>query len=357
MRALAVGLVLVGHVDDILLPGGRDPVPGGFLGVDVFFVLSGFLITRLLLDERTTTGRLSLGGFYRRRAARLLPAVAVVLAAHAIWVSLADVGVTAAIEGDSVLLVGLYVANWSQQLDLDLAFGLGHLWSLSVEEQFYLAWPMLVWVTRRHTQWLWAVIAAGIAVALGVRHHLWEDGLHWLLIYIRTDARMDALLIGCALGIAHHRGWVDRVPLPLRRGAGAVGLAVVVGSAIALQPSRHVLYGPGFTVVAAAAGLLVVGVLEPGGWLSRGFSLTPARAVGRVSYGAYLWHFPVFLGVAHAWPAGPDAARVAVALTLTSAAVLASWMVVERPVLAWARRQAPRASEPPALAASIRPSA
>lgn len=357
VRALAVALVLLGHVDDILLPGGRDPVPGGFLGVDVFFVLSGFLITRLLLDERTRTGRLSLGRFYLRRSARLLPAVAVLLAAHAVWISLANVGVDGATQLDSMVLVGLYVSNWSQQLDLDLAFGLGHLWSLSVEEQFYVAWPLLVWATRRRAGWLWVVILGGIAAAVGVRHDLWGDGLHWLHIYIRTDARMDALLVGCALGIAHHRGWADGVPVGVRRGAGTVGLVVVVGSAMAFQPHRHFLYGPGFTLVAVASGLLVLGVLEPGGWLHRALTRPAVRAVGRVSYGVYLWHFPVFLGVVHAWPDGPGSARVAVAVAVTALAVVTSWTVVERPVLAWARRQAPRGPGAAALAASSRRSA
>ena len=218
VRAVAVALVVLGHVDDILLPGGRDPLPGGFLGVDLFFVLSGFLITRLLLDERTGTGRVALGGFYQRRAARLLPAVALLLVGHALWVSFADVGVTRAMEIDSVLVVGLYVSNWAHQLHRDLAFGLGHLWSLSVEEQFYLVWPFLIWATRRRPGWLWAVIGLGVGVAIGTRHQLWNDGVNWLLIYIRTDTRMDALLVGCALGIAHHRGWLDRVPAPVRRG-------------------------------------------------------------------------------------------------------------------------------------------
>ena len=191
--------------------------------MDVFFVLSGFLITRLLLDERTGTGRVALGRFYQRRAARLLPAVALLLAGHALWVSLADVGVTRAMEIDSVLVVGLYVSNWAHQLHRDLGFGLGHLWSLSVEEQFYLVWPFLIWATRRRPGWLWVVIGLGVGVAIGTRHQLWNDGVNWLLIYIRTDARMDALLVGCALGLAHHRGWLDRVPAPARRGIGAVG--------------------------------------------------------------------------------------------------------------------------------------
>jgi peptidoglycan/LPS O-acetylase OafA/YrhL len=344
VRAVAVSLVVLGHVDDILLPGGRDPLPGGFLGVDVFFVLSGFLITRLLLDERTGTGRVALGRFYQRRAARLLPAVALLLAGHALWVSLADVSVTRAMEVDSVLVVGLYVSNWAQQLHRDLGFGLGHLWSLSVEEQFYLVWPFLIWVTRRRPAWLWVVSGLGVGGAIFMRHQLWHDGVNWLLIYIRTDTRMDALLIGCALGLAHHRGWLDRVPAPVRRGLGAAGLAVVVGSALAFQPDRSVLYGPGFTVVAMAAAALVAGVLEPGWWLHRWLSLRPLRALGRVSYGAYLWHFPVFLAMVHAWPDGPSVAVVPASLAVTAVAVVASWSLVERPVLDWSRaRQARRA--------------
>jgi peptidoglycan/LPS O-acetylase OafA/YrhL len=355
VRALAVTLVVVGHIDDILLPGGRDPIPGGFLGVDLFFVLSGFLITRLLLGERTRTGRIGLGAFYLRRAARLLPAVALLLVGHAIWVAVADVGVTRAMELDSVLVVGLYVANWASQLDRDVAFGLGHLWSLSVEEQFYLVWPFVVWAVRRRTALLWPVIAAGVAYAIATRQELWGD-VHWLLVYIRTDARMDALLIGCALGLAHHRGWVARIPGAGRALLGLVGLFGVVGAAAAFQPSREVLYGPGFTLVALAAAAVVAGVVEGGGAVARVLALRPLRAVGRVSYGVYLWHFPVFLAVEHAWPDGPAAAVVAVALGATALFVLASWTLVERPILRWAhRRRAARGAEPehaPVLAAA-----
>ncbi len=353
VRALAVGLVVLGHIDDVLLPGGRDPLPGGFLGVDLFFVLSGFLITRLLLTERSRTGRVGLGAFYLRRAARLLPAVVLLLIGHAIWVTVADVGVTAAMERDSILVVGLYVSNWASQLDRDLAFGLGHLWSLSVEEQFYLAWPLLVWAVRRRTSLLWPVIGVGVAFAVATRQDLWGD-VHWLLIYIRTDARMDALLLGCALGIVHHRGLVARMSRGARGALGLAGLAGLVGAAMALQPSREVLYGPGFTLVALAAAALIAGVVEGDGGLARVFSLRPLRAVGRVSYGVYLWHFPAFLAVDHAWPDAPALALVAVALGATAVLVVASWTLVERPVLRWAhRRRSDRSTGPdrtPALA-------
>ena len=337
VRALAVTLVVLGHIDDILLPGGRDPLPGGFLGVDVFFVLSGFLITRLLLDERARTGRLALSRFYLRRAARLLPAVAVLVACHAVWVSIADVGVTGAAEADSIVVVGLYVSNWAHLLHRDIAFGLTHLWSLSVEEQFYLVWPFLVWAARRRPSALWAVVAVGIVAAVVVRGQLWADGVHWLLIYIRTDARMDALLVGCALGLAHHRGWLDRGLVNAWRALGAAGLVALLAAVVALQPDRELLYGPGFTAVAVAAAALIAGVLEPGWWLYRLLSVRPLRALGRVSYGVYLWHFPIFLGVVHAWPDASAPVVVAGSLAATAVAVTASWILVERPVLRWSQ--------------------
>jgi peptidoglycan/LPS O-acetylase OafA/YrhL len=112
---------------------------------------------------------------------------------------------------------------------------------------------------------------------------------------------------------------------------------VVLAAAFALQPSRELLYGPGFTVVAVAAAALIAGVLEPGWWLHRVLSLRPVRALGRVSYGVYLWHFPVFLGVVHAWPDAPAPATVAGAIAGTAVAVIASWVLVERPVLGWSQ--------------------
>ncbi|MDQ4069687.1 MAG: acyltransferase, partial [Actinomycetota bacterium] len=209
VRALAVMLVVAVHVTYVLVPAwaGRW-VPGGFLGVDVFFVLSGFLITTLLLEEHHRSGRVSLRGFYVRRARRLLPAVGVLLLAHGVLTALirADLGH----EARSAAAVALYGANWVIAAGGSLSAGLGHLWSLSVEEQFYMVWPVLLLAAlrcRRPTAVIVVIAVAGIVWAIGVRAWLWLEGAGWDAIYVRTDARLDELFMGALLAVTFRRGW------------------------------------------------------------------------------------------------------------------------------------------------------
>ena len=347
-------MVVIQHIDGLRLPGGRDPLPGGFLGVDVFFVLSGFLITRLLLDEREHTGRLSLGRFYGRRAARLLPALGLFLVGHVIWVSWARVGVSRSVELESLLVIGLYVSNWAYQLGVDVAYGLGHLWSLAVEEQFYVVWPFLVWWLRRRIGLLWVVIAVGVVVAIGVRNHLWDQGTYWMLVYIRTDSRMDSLLMGCALALIHHRGLVELVPARIRQAGALAGGAVIVAAAVLVQPANGMLYRVGFTVLALGTALLIAGVVGPEWWLSRWLGASLPRLVGRVSYGLYLWHPMMLYGVDHALPEVPRAASVVLALALTGLVVGLSWTYLERPVLAWSHRRFARPGSTPTTTVDAR---
>lgn len=352
VRGLAVLLVVAVHAPAILAADRTQPVPGGFLGVDVFFVLSGFLITSLLLDERRAQGRPALGRFYLRRGARLLPALALVLLAHWWWSRLPSVGIPPGEEHRTLLWVSTYVGNWIFWADDGfLVPGLGHLWSLAIEEQFYLVWPaVLLLAAARGRRTTSVVVAAGIVVAIVVRVWLWRGGHHWSQVYTRTDARLDALLIGSGLALAAHRGapWVDR--LVRWRGTGILGAAVVGAAALSLRESSSVLFHGGFTVVALGAGLLVLGALDGAAPAARLLAAAPLRAVGRVSYGVYLWHLPILVAVQHHRPDWPLAARAGLVAGLVVVVTAASHVLVERPVVAWARR---RGASHPTVASAL----
>src|SRR5580692_1902967 len=238
LRAIAVLAVIAYHV-------GLGWAPGGLLGVGVFFTLSGYLITDLLLSQYQSSGRLDLVGFWRRRARRLLPALFVMLAAVAAWVALLQRGQLPALRGAMAAAAG-YVSNWwliGQNASYFSRFGppspLGHLWSLAVEEQFYLIWPWLVllglWLTRRRIrqrQFLLVagslVLAAGSAALMVLLYHPGYDPTR---VYDGTDTRAFALLIGAALAFARPSRQMPAVPARSRRllldGAGAAGLIII----------------------------------------------------------------------------------------------------------------------------------
>ena len=340
VRGVAIGVILVGHAATLILPAtGNWIAPGAYLGVDLFFVLSGFLITTLLYEERRDTGRVSAGGFYGRRAARLLPALIVLLAAHFSYSMLT--GVDLGLEVRTVGLALGYVLNWAMSVNWELAGGLGHLWSLSIEEQFYLVWPWVVLglalLTPRRAA---ACIAVGIVASAAMRWHITEAGD--VSAYHRTDTRADALLAGALA--ATMRGQLALVwhTERLRRAATLCALLFAVAVLIPnIGPSGRVrsdlMFHGGFTVVALAVALVIVAAVEAG-WDPRGALTHPwLRLAGRVSYGLYLWHaFIAYLVVQHLQHA-PAVTRFAVWSMGTVAVTAASWQLVERPTRSWAR--------------------
>ncbi len=335
IRAFAVLFVMSYHLTEVFAPrkylrGG--PVPGGFLGVDLFFVLSGFLITSLLLGEQSTTGRISLRGFYRRRALRLLPALVAMLFVHLLYTALT--GLPLAIEIHSIIAVILYVANWYMTTGHRVAAGLRHLWSLSVEEQFYAIWPVITIVVLGVRRSLRFTIAALLATVLALalwRAWLWDNGAHASgLIGFRTDGRADGLLLGALAGYL----WTWRA-IPkhgLRLAASVSAILVVVCVAYIKAGSSFYIKG-GYTSVALAGATIVLAAAQ-GEWAAtRALASRPLRSIGRVSYGLYLWHAPVFVAVrryCHSWPLLP---QVLLALAITAAFTLASWLLVEVPFL------------------------
>jgi peptidoglycan/LPS O-acetylase OafA/YrhL len=343
VRALAVLAVLAFH-------GGLSSTPGGFLGVDTFFALSGFLITSLLLGEWGATHRIRLAAFWGRRARRLLPALLLLLLAlgiaHAVAaMPAADPGFRA-----EALATLFYVSNWhliaagSNYFSAAGLSPLTHTWSLAIEEQFYLVWPFVVIGVLRKSRTLLplAVVCVAGALASAVEMAvLFRLGADTSRLYYGTDTHAQCLLVGAALAVvltgwATRRGsWevAGRGPRIALSVLGAVGLAVTVVMWTRVSGTGAFVFQGGFLVAALAAVLVLLAVVTvPGGPLSRALSFTPLRGLGRISYGVYLWHLPLFLVLdgARTGLTGYPLFALRVAVTLVVATV--SYVLVERPI-------------------------
>jgi peptidoglycan/LPS O-acetylase OafA/YrhL len=325
-RVVHLVLVLRIHPEPFL--GALLP-KGGSLGVDVFFVLSCFLITALLLREHASAGRVSFGGFYRRRALRLLPALFLFVAAQLTY-SIITHGQWAAERGAIVSIV-FYFWNWRLFYTYPaVPKGMAHLWSLSVEEQFYIVWPLVVAlfiVARRRASTVIATLAACVA-AVAVWRAVLARHDNLVLLYFRTDVRADALLVGALTAYLWTRGLVP--PKRFLVPAAWIALAFVSVCVVRFESTSHFLFFGGFTAFAIAVAIMLLAIVDAD-WLStRLLTFAPLRAVGRVSYGLYLWHFFVFTIVAQKMGAYSSAERIATALGITAGATLFSWFVVEQ---------------------------
>jgi len=288
LRGLAILLVVTHHQ---LLP---IPLNGGFLGVDLFFVLSGFLITRLLLNEFEATQSVSLTKFYARRVIRLAPALLLYLIAALI--------VTYRLHPDEfvreIKLVGLalaYITNWRMALGWDYVLDpTAIIWSLSIEEQFYLLWPPLLFLALS-ARIRPSRIAIGLAIVImGIALHrsvLWSQGVELNRIYYGTDTRADAPLIGCLLALLPISQVSARTKAVLN--ISALACATCLGwFVVNITFMDSFLYRGGYTGVAVAAGLLTLSVAEsPQTMIAKVLSWYPLRWFGLISYGLYLWHW------------------------------------------------------------------
>ncbi len=346
LRALAVLLVMAFH----LLPG---PVAGGYLGVDVFFVISGFLITGLLLRERDATGRIHLGSFWGRRARRLLPALALLL--------IACCAAALALGGDrlldlarQVLGAATFSSNW-------LSIGAGssyfadsapelfrNLWSLAVEEQFYLLWPLVVLLVAllpRTALRFWLLVGFAVASALAMAL-LYSPSVDPTRVYYGTDTHSFGLALGAALAVLT-QSW-PASPLSWSRAArfwapalGWIAFAAVLVLSVGMPDATPLPYQGGLALVSLLSAVAIAGAITPGSSLGAALELRPLRWIGDRSYGLYLWHWPVWVlltdatatltgpalsGRAEAWIVG------LVAGVVTFAAASLSYDFVEQPI-------------------------
>lgn len=311
VRAFAVAAVLVYH-------GGVAAVPGGFLGVDAFFVLSGFLITSLLLEEHARTGRVSLRAFYARRARRLLPALGAVL----VFAATVYVGFGASLR--QLVPVVFYVANWPRAAGHEIGL-MNHTWSLAIEEQFYIVWPLVLIVGLRWARrWLLAATVAAAAGSVALRFLLADGGVREDRVWFGTDTNAFALLAGCALAL-----WMAN----RRTGQNRTGIATAAGAVLVAAGAWSSTTGYTFVVplVAAAAGVIMIAALCQSGPVGV-FGAGWLRYAGRRSYAWYLWHVPLLIVLRLAFDVDSATAGVA---TLVSTVILGelSWRLVERPAL------------------------
>lgn len=346
LRCLAVAAVIFHHTRPVI--GESIPLPrGGFLGVDVFFVVSGFLITALLLVENERHGSISLVGFYWRRAVRLLPALLPVLAVYlAFHVAQGTLGRDEV--GAMVSALGFVINWWWLWIGTDRP-GIVHLWSLAVEEQFYLVWPaMVIFVIRGRKFAVSASIIGSLIVGSALwRMIVWSQTApdDWLLVYIRTDVRVDQLLIGALLALMwfHHK-------LPSRTAAlGWPALAFLAVTMIVAIPQAGYLYNGLFTLVAVATALAIAASMDSNWTGNQLLTQSPFRAIGRVSYGLYLWHVPIFWIVRTEAGHLPLTVRLLILSVTTAAATTLSWRWLEKPALRYKHRFG-RSSTTPNLA-------
>ncbi|HET9563400.1 MAG TPA: acyltransferase family protein [Mycobacterium sp.] len=361
VRALAVALVLADH-------GGIPGVPGGFIGVDVFFVLSGFLITSLLLDELGRTGGIDLPGFWVRRARRLLPALIVMAMVVVVLRQLFPSGAIAAVRDDAVAAF-FWVANWVfvfRHTDYfkqgDAPSPLQHTWSLAVEEQYYVVWPLvlvavavvLAWLSRRSpnrpslrtVRWVVFGLAAAGTAASAIAASVLVSDASLNRVYFGTDTRVQALLVGAAASALLVGDWssLTRYSMLLRsRWAGWVAQVLPVIGLGTLAAAAHFATGSvrefraGLLIVVAVAAVLVVApvALQQRGLVARVLAIPPLVWLGMISYGVYLWHWPIFLALNGERTGLTGMPLFAIRAVATVAVAAASWWLIEQPIRRW----------------------
>ncbi len=401
LRAIAVTAVIVYHL-------GYGWAQGGLLGVGVFFTLSGYLITDILVGQFAAAGRIKLGDFWLRRARRLLPALFVMLAVVTVWVNAFNRTFVPGYRGD-VVASGLYVNNWWYIFQHDSYYSrfappapLDHLWSLAVEEQFYLVWPWVVlamvllagWLVKRRrvrllgpgahvggsadggaaaaaaaatakagendflsgrARWAMAGVALVLAVASAIEMAmLYHPGYDPTRVYEGTDTRAFGLLIGAAVAMVYptRRGGrtLSAGPRRLLDAAGLAGLVVVVLLVWRTNQYSPFMFRGGLELLSVATALVVAAVATPGGLLGRTLGWTPMRWIGVRSYGIYLWHYPIIVLTAAAGTVGTpvSAVRAVVLVAVTVAIAALSWRFIEEPI----RRGSYRRTAPATVASA-----
>jgi peptidoglycan/LPS O-acetylase OafA/YrhL len=344
LRAFAVLLVIAYHL-------GFGWAPGGLLGVGVFFTLSGYLITDLLLAQVSRRGGVRLARFWLARARRLLPALFAMLVVVTAWVTVLGPAQPSQFR-DAVAAAALYVSNWQlifHHVSYFARFAppspLNHLWSLAVEEQFYIVWPFLLLLglrlirdrnplgirPRLAAATLLAALASAVAMAI-----LYHPSLDPSRVYYGTDTRACELLVGAALAMVWPSRRLTAAIAPRARNAlDALGVAGLLGICLLAWRTGEFspfLYQGGFVLLAISTAAVVAALAHPACRLGPVLGWAPLRWVGIRSYGIYLWHFPIIVLTSPSGAHGTDLLRDALQVAATFAVAALSWRYVEEPV-------------------------
>ncbi|WP_054025612.1 acyltransferase family protein [Bacillus sp. FJAT-28004] len=339
LRAIAVLAVIAYHLN-------LQWVPGGLLGVTMFFVLSGYLITDILLKQLSQSKTLDLKTFFIRRARRLLPAMFLMIAVVSLWLLISDTGRLLSLKGDigSALL---YISNWYlifHDVSYFESFGpaspFGHLWSLAVEEQFYLIWPLVLLAVirfspKRGKLALWTLAAA--AVSAGAMTLLYQPGADPSRVYYGTDTRAFALLIGAALAIVWP-SWKLSATLSKRSrivmdAVGTFGFVIILVMINQSSEYDSFLYRGGMVLLSLATAVVVAALAHPASKLANIIGSKALAWVGVRSYGIYLYHYPIIVLTTPTAESGElHLARALIQVILTFALAELSWRFIEEPI-------------------------
>jgi peptidoglycan/LPS O-acetylase OafA/YrhL len=332
LRGVAILAVLAVHTSHLF---GWSMLKGGSIGVDIFFVLSGFLITSILLSEWNKKGSVSLRKFYLRRCLRLVPALLLLVVVVHLTANFLLSPEEAAQTRFATPFALVYATDFVIAFAPNIQLGaLKHTWSLAMEEQFYLLWPpLLILLLRIGTSKRQLLLLTLLLALVSALHRavLYQDGSP-ARTYYGVDARADSLLLGCAIGIAITWGLIDSMPRLTAPAILLLGLAIS-----ATDYASPFMHEVGFTIIAGATGVIILNVVSDRAGFPRMILESSVLVwIGRISYGIYLWHYPIFKWVRYLSAPWPMKFVVALLTTLLFASF--SFYLLESPLLRLKKR-------------------
>ncbi|WP_309260401.1 acyltransferase family protein [Bacillus cereus] len=339
LRGLAILGVILYHIN-------FNWMPGGFLGVTVFFVLSGYLITDILAMEWKRNKRIDLKKFWLSRARRLLPGMLVMLVITLAWITIFHSSLLGKMRGDSLAAL-FYVSNWwyiyhnlSYFDNFNQLSPLNHFWSLAVEEQFYVVWPFIIslglYYIKKQSRMILLICLGAFASALAMAN-LYEPGVDPSRIYYGTDTRAFSLLIGVVLALVWPSNRLANKIIPKARFildvVGGIALIIILVMFWKTNQYDPFLYKGGMVLLSIATALLVANLAHPASRIAQFLRFRPLRWVGVRSYGIYLWHYPILTLTTPKVNAGDfSIIRAILQFLLIILIAQISWKFIEKPI-------------------------
>ncbi len=339
LRGLAILGVILYHIN-------FNWMPGGFLGVTVFFVLSGYLITDILAMEWKRNKRIDLKKFWLSRARRLLPGMLVMLVITLAWITIFHSSLLGKMRGDSLAAL-FYVSNWwyiyhnlSYFDNFNQLSPLNHFWSLAVEEQFYVVWPFIIslglYYIKKQSRMILLICLGAFASALAMAN-LYEPGVDPSRIYYGTDTRAFSLLIGAVLALVWPSNRLANKIIPKARFildvVGGIALIIILVMFWKTNQYDPFLYKGGMVLLSIATALLVANLAHPASRIAQFLRFRPLRWVGVRSYGIYLWHYPILTLTTPKVNAGDfSIIRAILQFLLIILIAQISWKFIEKPI-------------------------